>query len=386
MFGSVAEEIRNGLDLLPVGHSHSELGQIVELERSAVSSFLSNSREINFISTLKFAKLLHPRTYIHIVEKWGVFNRKPENVKFTLEFLSANRMLETLKGYITTLKNEEDTSKQILELIELYELMIKYQSEAVVSEDFIDEINGTKALKPEAKFVKEMLKVYYYNDMADVSKLKKHIPKAKSLLKDVSKEALRDVYVVRLYEMESTFLLFGLNDGKAARYVSEKVLNKLIFFGASFEARHYYRVGMSYFYESADMCTINLKKAIATYKNTRGEGTDGLANGIRDNELNLANIHWGLVASLDEVKGTNSEAHYYAKEGEFDKSKAVVETLNHESPFTKLYKGMAESNPFLLLESLKNFIDKGNRFYANLPLMALENYPEAKSLANSILN
>jgi tetratricopeptide (TPR) repeat protein len=381
MFGVVAEEIRNSLDSLSFGYSHEELGKIVELERSAVTKFLSTSREINFMSTLKFAQLIHPRNYINVLQRWATKCRKPENIKFVLEFLSANRMLKALKCYINTIKKEVPSSS-IQDLIPAYELLLKFQSVVSVGVEFLDEIEKLKALKPETKYIKSVLKVYFYNDHHNMKLVEKALDDSFKILKNISKDSLRDIYVVRLYEMESTCNLFKLNNYERTREVSEKILSNLDFFGASYEARHYYRVGMSYFYSSPDMCIANLKKSIKAYRKIE---SDELAEGIKNNELNLAMVYWGRITSSDDVKGTPSEAHFFAKEGDFNKAKSVINKLNNQSPFTKYYKGVAEDNPFVLLESLKDFINKGNRFYAKLPLEALEKYPQAEGLVKLLI-
>jgi transcriptional regulator with XRE-family HTH domain len=375
MFAAVVKEINNGLDLLPIKFSQDEIGKKVGLKRNTVSTFLSGSNETNFMSILKFAKLIHPRDYIKAVERWATLHRKTENVKFALEFLSANRMFDTLREYINTLRNE--VSPKLFPILDAYSLMIEYQTIPLIEKDFIHKIENLKESVVESKFIKKMLEVYYYNYFSVVNVTCEKIIEAERLLDNVEKNSLKALYEVKLNEMRATCYLFNEGNPLKSREFSERVFENIDFFGATYRANAYYKIGMSYFYESPDMCLINLRKAAKIYREC---GEIGFAKNIEENEINFAKVYWGTVSGIEEVAGTPSEAHYLIRIGRLDEAAIVISGLDQESPFTRYYKGLAENNPFLLLESLKIFRNNGNEFYAKLPLIELEKYPEASGL------
>jgi hypothetical protein len=380
MFEAVVNEINNGLDMLPVKYTHKELGNKVGLSKNAVTGVLTNGTETNFTASVLFAKVINPDNYIEVATTWSVNHRRPENMKLILEFLSANRKFDTLKMYIAEMRNDCSQKNQCL--LDAYEVLHEYQSTYKVEKSFLEKVEQLRETVPEAKFLKEMIKVYYYNDINEVGTLSLHLERAAILLNDVTQAKLKEIYAVRISEMKSTSMLFNACDVEAARAYSEEIVKNFYFFGATYEAGHYYRLGMSYFFQQPEMCLNYLEKAAQTY---RAAGDEENAVALERNEMSLVKVRAGIVSDVMEIKGTPSEAHYLIANGKAEQAKDVIAELNQDSPFTKYYAGMAESNPFLLLEALKLLINKGNKFYAKLPLEALESFPEASGLVNLLI-
>jgi hypothetical protein len=376
MFELVLKEINNGLDILPRKFSHEEIGNIVGLKRNTVTEILNSDRECtSFIIFLQLSKLVNPRNYINQMSLWSRLFRKTENVKYSLEFLSANRNFKALIDYINEIRLTG--SKKLQSILDAYELIAEYQSTVKVPKDFIDKIYKLRETVPEARFLKKMLEVYYYNDFSEMNKIADKLQEAEELLQKVEKESLRSMYEIRLIEMKSTYTLFKSNDTQGTREYCRKIMDKIDFYGATYEANVYYKIGMSYFFEDSDLCLFNLRKAAELY---RENGDIDFAHNIERNETNLAKVFWGKITDVEEVKGTSSEAHYLAMIGRKEEALEVIDRLDADSPFTRYYRGLAEDNPFLLCESFKLLRDKGNALYEKLPMIALEKYPEAKGL------
>ncbi|TFI48165.1 hypothetical protein E4O93_08935 [Diaphorobacter sp. DS2] len=227
-----------------------------------------------------------------------------------------------------------------------------------------------------------MLKVYYYNDISEIGAMSLHLERAEILLKEVTQEKLVEVYRVRVSEMKSTSALFNHCDVEASRKFSEDIEKNFYFFGAVYEAGHYYRIGMSYFFQQPEICLTYLEKAVQIYR-TAGDEENAVA--LERNEMSIVKVRANLITDVSEIMGTPSEAHYLIAIGKADQAKDVLAKLNQESPFTKYYAGLADRNPFLLLESLKLLLNKGNKFYAKLPLEALKSFPEASGLVNLLI-
>ncbi|MFU8688432.1 AimR family lysis-lysogeny pheromone receptor [Rossellomorea sp. FS2] len=380
MFEAVVKEINNGLDTLPAKYTLKELGKKVGLSSNAVSDVLLKGTETNFTASVLFAKFINPDNYIEVATSWSVNHRRPENMKLILEFLSANRKLDTLKMYVNEMRS--DCSKKNLCILDAYDLLHEFQSTLKVEESFLSKVEDLHETVPEAKFLKEMLKVYYYNDINEVGTMSMHLERASILLKEVKKGKLIEIYQVRINEMLSTSSLFNHCDWESARSHSEEIVKNFYFFGASYEARHYYRIGMSYFFQQPEMCLEYLEKAVQTY---RAAGDEENAVALERSEMSIVKVRANMITDVSEITGTPSEAHYLIANGKTEQAKNVITKLKQNSPFTKYYAGMADENPFLLLESLKLLLNKGNRFYAKLPLEALESFPEASGLVNLLI-
>lgn len=380
MFEAVVKEINNGLDMLPKKLDIEEIGKMVGTSRQTVSDMLKTDRECTkFMHYLKSVKVVSKSDHVEPFKKLAVLFRKTNNVKIALEFLAANNANSSLKSYINDLKEENIDS--VTPFLNIYELMGEYQETKVADESFLTKINSLKETNANLRFLKQMLKSYYYVDNRDVTRIKESLSKAEKELGKVKDVELKSIYEIRVLEMKATIALFLDTNFQEARKANERILNETDFFGAVYQANAYYKMGMSYFFESPDICIHNLKKAAKLYRNS---GNEDRAKDIENNELNMAAVMWNKVESIEEVKGTPSEAHYLVKIGMEEKALEVIETLNENSPFTKFYKGLAMNEPFLLLESLKMLCDKGMNFYAKLPEIALENFPEASNLVKLI--
>ena len=379
----IAAMVEERIDTMETHITWSYIAKELNLTPSALSHFRKKNTELNFKSLLKLCKLVFPHKYIDVLSDWTLILTKPSNVKVALEFLAANRKISHLREF--HYKKETFTSKCTKELIEAYFTLIPHLESSFTPHHLSIITEKQKEVKSnEALFVLEICEVYYYSTVGEIGNVVNHLEKVKNRTSLIQDSLLSELYTNRIEEVESVIMLFNRADTIKARNLCEKVIkDETGFYCATFLADAYYRIGMSFLFESPDMCIKNLKKAKELYLKDNKEKA---AENIYKNEITFAKIFWGLrIIEADELEDSY-KAFLLAKSENKEEALQVIKELDQSSPFTKYYSGIASGNKNDLLESLLIFKNKGNYFYAQLPKKLLENYEEMKTIVKLILN
>jgi hypothetical protein len=379
----IAQMVEERIDTLDTHITWSSIAKELKMTPSAISHFRKKGTELGFGALLKLCKLVFPKNYIDILADWSLNLNKPSNIKYALEFLAANRKIEHIKIFYNN--SSRYPSKQIKELIYAYFLLTNHLVSFLNSEDLFNIVNLKKKAKlDETLFILEISEAYYYNSINNIDKVAQSLDSLKKILNRIADPLLSKLYTYRVTELESIVLLFNKSETTESRLLSEKIIkSECGFYCASFFADAYYRIGMSFLFESPDMCLANLKKAKEYYlKDKKAKA----ANNLERNEIAFAKIYWGI----DTKEGFELEDSYKTfqliRKGENEQACALVSELDSKSPFTLYYKGLATGDVTALLESLVTFKNKGNYFYAQLPKRALESNTETKNLVKLILS
>jgi hypothetical protein len=375
----IAKMIEEKIDTLDTHISWVDIAKTLNLTKSAISKFKNNGTELGFDSLLKLSKLLYHKNYKDVMSEWCTKIRKPSNVKYALEFLSANRKINHLESSINELLAVK--SETLNEIAHVYSVILM-NHRGNFNAEYISRANSLKPKIKENKVLLSISKVYYYNKVGNISKVLRYLEEAKIYNNLIEDSFLKEIYQHRIDEMWSVILLFNQCNTVEARSFAEKLLNN-DFYCDTFKADSYYRIGMSFLFESPDLCVANLQKAANHY---RKDGLHHLADDTEKESITLAKIHWGLVKDSTELENISSKTHYEAKYGNKVKAEELSTRLNQASPFTKYYQGIAKSDGNLLLESLLMFKNNGNMFYSRLPIEALSQYPALTNVVELILN
>jgi hypothetical protein len=367
----IAKAVEERLDTLDNHITWSFIADKLKLSPSALSHFRNRGTELGFQSLFELAKLLFPRKFVDILSDWCLNLQKPSNLKAALEFLMLYKKISKLQTLILYIKKNYE-SKPIHEIAKIYELLILSHKKDF-SDNYINTADNIVPKTPEGKVLLSITKSHYYNNKSNINAVKSLVQEAEDYIQKVSNQLLKHSYETRIYEMKSVVLLFMKGNTKGARLYAEKVLENKPFYCDTFAAESYYRIGMSFLFESPDMCLANLKKA---KKHFLKKGLVNTAEKLEINEIAFAKIHWGFIRSRDEIKDSSSLAHYEAKYGDKEVAKKIALTLNQDSPFTRYYLGITNGDCNTLLESLAMFAKKGNMFYAMLPKDALSEYKQ----------
>jgi hypothetical protein len=365
----IAALVEERIDSLDNHITWSFIAKKLNLSKSALSKFKNSGNELGFNSTLELCEMLHPNNFVEVMSSWCLKFKKPSNVKLALEFLSINRYLTTLETYIDELNTSNLSSAIIKELADVYSTLLIHQKQEE-REDFI-EITKQKSYKNvEPRFLKIMSEIYYlHRHSSELGKIISLIQRADEVLLEMEDSSIKDRYIIRLCEMKSIVSLFKSCNPLESREYSERILKEIKYYCDKFAGDSYYRIGMSYFYESPDMCLAYLQKASRKLINA---GFTKEADNILINEVELLKIHWDLIENSDELSNKPSKAHFFAKNNKIEEAEVLLKDLDQNSPFTVYYKGLANMDINLLIESALMFKNKSNLFYAELPLRVLE--------------
>ncbi|MGM0836001.1 MAG: AimR family lysis-lysogeny pheromone receptor [Bacillota bacterium] len=362
----IAHMIEERIDTLDTHITWSYISKKLKLDRSTLSKFKNEGKELGFQSLLELCEILYPQNYNNVMCNWCLFFRRPGNVKLAFEFLSINRDLDGLERYINIFKSTPSTSVLVNELTDVYTHILAHQRNLELPS--LESISYKKA---ESSFLLSICKLYKFHKSNDIAAMRRMISETKEKLREIDDKALYNRYDLRISEIESTISLFVDCDTLKTRILCEKILKDSKNYCDKFVGDSYYRMGMSYLYESPDMCLAFLQKAVSKLD---ASGLFARSTSIKENEINLARIIWGLCSEKDIPKDKPSKAHYFAKLGKSEEANAVIKELPQESAFTKYYNGLANNNANKLIESALTFKDKGQMFYANLPLVLLEQF------------
>jgi tetratricopeptide (TPR) repeat protein len=377
----LAKLVEESIDMLPYKLTWKKIAQETGMSHSVFSHFKDGS-EINFKTLFTIAQMVHPDTYHTVIADWSYHVEAPMNVRFSLEYMSANRMFEHAEQKLQQIRESGTTSKVLIDLSAVYELILERQQTEGTPVDFIERVRNLRRRVPEAAFLRQMLIAYHHADTRCFAQMEEALSMAEELLENVNSSDLRELYSLRIKELKAMSYLFNCNRKEEARKLCEEIVQSEILDNPTYKAGAYFRMATSYIFSSHDMTEAFFKKAVRIYRET---GRDSVAAGVESNEMEFARVLWGKVDNPTELSDDSNRAFYYARNGMSEEALEVIALLNQESPFTKYYEGLAKSDPSLLLESLVRFIKGGDMVYAELPYTELQKYPQLRGVADLLI-
>jgi transcriptional regulator with XRE-family HTH domain len=378
----IAKAVEERLDTLDNHITWAHIAKELKLTPSALSHFRNNGTELNFASLLTLSKLLFKNRYADILCDWCVELKKPSNIRAALEFLTLNRKTNHLEKLLHNINDPNNPSKILIELFKTYTYHLKHQQDVHDTKKLLCDIEEEKIKTKETYIPLLFAKFYFYHNENNHQQMKKIYSEVKHEIGNLKDSLLKSFFEIRLYELESILSLFFNGDTVTSRIASEKILRNKLISCAAFIGDVYYRMGMSYLFESPDMCLVYLNKSEKIF---RCEGLLRRAKSIRENEIVFAEIYWGR-AVYENLTNDSYRVFYLVSEGREEEAKGVLNILDRDSPFTRLYSGMAHKDADMLLESLLLFKKTKNMFYAKLPLDQLKQYEEKSEIVKLILN
>ena len=371
----LVKTIENALDNMPVKISWSDVALAADVDKSTLSH-AKNGGEIKFLTQLKITKYIFKDHYIQVFKGLCLEFSLPQNIKYSLEFLSTNKFAKEL-GLLL----EKISSKAGLkDWYEGYSLILLYLN-GVDPASILEKIRQFKAKAAEIVMLMNILeitcknKTREYNSMADI------LDGTESLLGGLKKDFIKESYQTRIDELRSYIHLYRHNNTKEARSHAEQIISND--FCATSTTNAYYIVGMSYLFSNYEKCLGNIMK----YR-------DMLIRNKREKEAGLVDKHdipfiknlWRKHKRKPETDDISEQAHYLALKGEGQASISLLEKVVGErgvNGFNLYYRALATGDKTLFMQSLIYFINKkGDRFYANLPYNFLKDDPTFKPMAD----
>lgn len=378
--GVIVSMIEERLDQLEERVTWSELAKKIGVNPGTFSHLRNNGNEWNFKSFLNLSKELYKNDYVDVMSMWCLDLKRPKNLKCALEFLSSHRRLDELETLIQMIKNEYD-SKELINWADLYQILLKHQRNPNDT-DYINELRHYNPKSVETKILSTIAEIYYFhrkNDYKNIFEKSTGLPSCFEMIKD---EFIRDSFESRLYEILGYMNLYRDNPQTAREYAT-KIISKNSC--AIFAVSSYYIMGVSLIFDDYDKCLYYLKKYEEMLEMYNWEPYLEI---LRNNLIPFINNIWGKTKSSDEISDTLEKAHYEAKYGSKKTAIELLDSFNDkdESPFSLYYRGIAEDDSTILLQSLVKFMKLGNKFFAKLPYELLMGDEKLFKVAELIFN
>jgi hypothetical protein len=376
----IVSMVEEHLDQLKERITWSRLAKKIGVNPGTFSHLRHNGNEWNFKSLLNLSKELYKNDYVDVMSKWCLDLKRPKNLKCALEFLSTHRRLDELEMLIQMIKNEYD-SKDLRNWADIYQILLKHQRNPN-DIDYISELRDYSSKSVETKILSSIVEIYYFhrkNDYKTILEKSTNLPSCFEMIKD---EFIRDSFESRLYEILGYINLYRDNPQTAREYAN-KIISKNSC--AVFAVSSYYIMGVSLIFEDYDRCLYYLGKYEEMLRIYNWEEYIKI---LHNNVIPFINNIWGKTKSSEEISDTLEKAHYEAKYGN---KKTAIELLDSykdkdESPFSLYYRGIAEEDSTILLQSLVKFMKLGNKFLAKLPYELLRGDEKLFKVAELIFN
>lgn len=378
----ILSTIEEAMDTLENKISWQELAKVAGVSKSALSHFKKDGTELNFPSLLSIAKYIFKNNYLGTIKHWSLKLRNPQNIRFAMEYLAVNKLVDELEEMVTYVLSNYQSRKEV-DWAKAYKIQLKYLKNIPTSA-VLEEIKNFSPKSPETKVFMTILEINCRSRSREFGTM---WALTTNLDKDISKlkeDFIKESYQVRLKEIFSYVYLLHKNDPITARKFANEIISSQ--FCATLTAHSYYIVGMSYLFDNYDECLGNIEKYRDALKDL---GRLRHVEQAENCDIPFIKNVW-KTGERPETSDIAEIAHYEAVSG--DKVLAVklldkVISEQGESGFSLYYKAIANDDLATHMESLIYFVSKkGDRFYANLPYRYLKNDPVFGRMANLLMS
>lgn len=352
--------------------TNAKVAQISGICDATLSNFFNYKNELTISSWLLTIRSLAPEREDELVgiladEMIATENRL--NCRLLMEYASTRRNFEMLSKLI---ESQSKAPKENKDWAEVYEMSLRYQTRQVNNEDLL--FNSLTVFKPkfnETAVFAMLLKanVFYmlqmYKPMFNVIKA---IEKG---IAGIKNPYIKESYTARLSELLAKSYLYAKNDVKKARFYANSVINSK-FLCPKFTSHMYHLLGTSFLFESYDESVGYFQRY---YDILKEQNRDDLAEQTKKLDIFFAKVLWGQNVNVSETDDSLEKLHYYARNEMTDEFNRIYTIDLQEDPFALCYLGILNNSPESLLTSIAKFIEKGNKFFAELPRKEIAKYP-----------
>lgn len=302
---------------------------------------------------------------------------KKENARCMLEYLSCNRMLESMKQLIDNMLECSNATSR--DYAKVYKLQYEWQSNYYNLDHtlFLKKVNETKTSVSELNVFLYLLKFYGYYRQQNY-KLAYEISKLViNEIEEIEDKYIKCMYKTKLNEALSYIQLRVLNKPEESRKCSEEVIVANI--GITFDSYAHYSIGTSYIFTSYDKSIYHFEESINLYQSIN---RNDVVKDVKE-KIELLNVIWGKES---EFYYLNSKLLYEAKNGKLKDADLEKFKDKLDLSFYLLIKGIKDNNNDVLLQSLIEFLKIGDTFLGNIPKIELLNKNYNQDVLNSLIS
>ncbi|MDQ0270779.1 AimR family lysis-lysogeny pheromone receptor [Cytobacillus purgationiresistens] len=351
-----------------------ELAGAINYDDSSISKWFNyDTSDLSFRFYLSAIRFLAPERedeLIEIVAMEMVRTENRQNCRHLMEYASTTRNFQLLQNMIDLQKN---VSRENKDWAEIYGIALSFQKKSKPLESILQTVERYKPKNHTTRVFSLLLKsniLYRMGEYSFMFKIAKEVEKEIDKIKNVY---IKECYSARLSEIFARGYLYQRGDVKKARFYANNVINSK-FLCSKFTAHTYHLLGTSYVFENRELSL----RYFETYKKLlEQQERNDLINEVTVLDIFFVNTLWGQASSENETCDNLEKMHYYARIGEYEKVNEIFYDREEHStnPFALCYLGIAKEDPHLLLQSLASFIEKGDRFFAELPRREIEKFP-----------
>ncbi|MDH5159870.1 AimR family lysis-lysogeny pheromone receptor [Heyndrickxia oleronia] len=380
---NVGKIIKNELEKPGRDLKDKDLALILNISNSKVCKIINNKAPILFHDWVRFIKVFCPEREDELVEKFyknDISGPGSTTCRRTMmEYFSISGKLDNLEELVNI--ELKSTNKENYAWAKAYSYVLKYHRTLKPSlsllEDF-EEFNPTRTIP---RFIMKLLRVYVLYHVHYFKQFFDTILQLKNEIKSFTNPLIKECFEVRIANLLSDAHLFATANVEESRKYAEFVLNSNIPC-ARFKLNLYYNMGVSYLFENYDLFKSNIDKYISKLKEFN---LTNRLDYVINNDIAFADTYWEKKRTNIENYDILEKAHHEARLGEKQKAlEYLLQARNKSDAFYKCYKGIALSDPNLLLESMREFEQTGQKFFAQLPLNELQKYEGYKEIAEML--
>lgn len=338
------------------------------------------SRDFESLDGLvQLVKHLFPDQEMTLLQEFSkTLNVNKELSRYMLEYLSCNRLLESMDQLLTRM--EESSNKTSREWAKVYRLQYQWQTEYYNIEpmEILEKINSINTDVPELKTLLNVMtcNVFYRDKNYKVAyKLYNGIKQGLIQIKELY---IRKALTVKSNEIAAYLFLRVQDKPEEAREKALEVLSLNV--GDTFNAYANYVIGCSYFYTSFEKANQYLNLSKTTYEKI---GRTEAKNDIIDN-IEKLEILWNKTEDRFFVTYEN-KLFNMIKNGNDVTEQLEANKGKINEAFYNYLMGLVKNDTNLLTLSMIQYSKKGDSFWARLPMIELKKNGVHEMLLNELL-
>ena len=355
-----------------------KLAEAIGCNRSVIAKFKNPEKELDsFDSLIAIVKLLDEDNELELMvdyaESLDVNNK---TARYMLEYLVVSRQMEAMRRLLNRMK--EAKNKDSIEWASFYELLytqltdyrnVDYKQRLVTTTNY-----RTNTL--EMRVMRKLLNVYSHYETEGYKNMLDIIEVIEGVLTEIKDGFIRKSYQARALEMK-IYVCLTVNDNREeARKLSRELINLNV--SKKYTAYAYHTIGLSYLYESYDEGIKHLNRSISIYEEVDSPTSKSDIAQVEDTKELFAAV-WNKKI---DYKIEMYYKLYIAYQGEKVDSVSTI----HDVAFKLLIEGIQDQSLNLLMNSLIEFVKRGDKFQANLTKIALNRLGYNHDFITNLIN
>jgi hypothetical protein len=338
------------------GLKSAHIAEALGWQRSIMSRFLSGGT-LEFHNAFRLVKYLDQVNYLEILDEYCETLEKKSGILCALEYASNFGRHKLTDKLIQIHKNKKGEVAEYVSIYKMYRQR-KSMSDGEILEFTKEGYGKTSSLELNTKIL--LIEAGMYFDAQKFAVVHSLLDSIDQKIKGITNKFVKESFQVRLS-------IFGANAELKAAGNAERSINYCDFLINSYAtpdvliASAYHTLGHACIFDSLAKSAFYFKKASELYKHA---GYVENAKEVINSDLSLAhNIHKKEIA----LNITGEElAHQLIVRNEKEKALEVLSELEEETPYSILYKGMAEENFSLVLKAHGIMMKAGDNFFIKL--------------------